>query len=304
MNQHNLSTHLLNAFVTLAHCHQFNLAAQRCHLSQPAFSQAIRRLEQELGVRLFDRNTRSVLLTPEGELFLPVAQQVLDSLKGAVENLRNHAEHRVGKVAIAALPSIAAEWLPPILVEYRERYPGIAVQLFDVILQSTLALVREGVVDFAVNADTNLKDEFDVRPLFEDRFYLVCRPDHSLAERRGILLQDLAGQRYIHSIKTASVWRQLYPYLRQVPLRDSGFEVGYLSTIAGLIASGAGISVVAGISLFNFTRAGLKAVPVRDDGLRYQIIAIKRRGRTLSIAAQTLEDLLAATQPEALSAQF
>lgn len=297
MNQHNLSARLLNAFVTLAHCRQFNVAAQRCHMSQPAFSQAIRRLEREVGTDLFDRSTRSVSLTPEGELFLPVAQQVIDDLKQGIDHLRNHAALRVGKVAVAALPSIAAEWLPSRLMAYRKCHPGIAVQLLDGMLQRTLSLVREGVADFAITADVALEDEFDVRPLFEDRFFLVCKPDHPLAKRKSVLLEHLADRPYIHSIRTASVWRQLYPYLRQVPLRDSGFEVAYLATIAGLIANGAGISVVTGTSLFNFTRAGLVAIPVRDKGLRYQVMAVKRRGKALSTAAQALEDLLAAGQP-------
>lgn len=293
MESHNLPGPLLNAFVTLAHCRRFALAAQRCHMSQPAFSQAIRRLELQVGTRLFERSTRYVGLTPEGELLLPVAEQVLESLKSALEDLRAHANQRKGQVTIAGLPSLSAELLPKAIMEYRGRHPGIAVRIYDVVLDRALSLVREGAVDFALAADVGLGEEFEVRPLFEDRFFLVCRPDHPLASRRSVKLASLAGEPYIHTLRNASMWRQLYPYLREVPLRDVGLEVNYLSTAAGLVAGGAGISVVTGVSLFNFRPLGLSAVPVSDARLRYQVATVRRRGKSLSVAARALEDMLA-----------
>jgi LysR family carnitine catabolism transcriptional activator len=292
MPQLNFSSALLNAFITLAHCRQFTLAAQRCHLSQSAFSQAIVRLEAQVGARLFDRNTRSVSLTPEGELFLPVAQRIIEEFEAAAADLRDHADRRKGKVAIAALPSFSAEWLPRIIADFQQRYPGIRLQLFDVVLERTLSLVREGVVDFAINADFGDDDEFDVRPLFSDGYFLVCPPGHPLARRRSIRLRDLAGEPYIHSTRTGSMWRQLFPHLQAIALHDTGFEVSYLSTLAGMVASGLGVSVVTGVSLFNFTRMGLAAVPISDPGLHYLIRIVKRRGRSLSVAARSLQDML------------
>ena len=288
----NVSAPLLNAFVTLAHCRQFTLAAQRCNMSQSAFSQAIARLESEVGARLFDRNTRSVSLTPEGDVLLPVAQRVLEDLQTAIGDLRDHANRRKGMVAVAALPSLAAEWVPAVLAEFHARYPGIAVNLFDVVFERTLALVREGTVDFVISALAGLDEEFDTRVIFADRFFLVCRPEHALASRRSVRLSALAGQTYIHTTRTGSMWRSLYPHLREVPLRDAGFEVSYLSTLAGMIANGWGVSVVTGVSLFHFTRLGLAAIPISDDGLHYDVGIAQRRGRSLSIAARALADLL------------
>lgn len=294
----NVSAALLDAFVTLAHCRQFTLAAQRCHMSQSAFSQAIARLEAEVGARLFDRNTRSVSLTPEGDLLLPVAQRVLEELQAAVGDVRDHADRRRGKVAIAALPSLCAEWIPRALADFRRRYPGITVHLHDVVFEHALSLVRDGTVDFAINTIAGLDEEFDTRGIYVDRFHLVCRPDHPLAARRSVRLAALAGQSYIHSIRNASMWRHLYPYLREVPLRDVGIEVRYLSTLAGMIAEGIGVSVVSGVSLFNFTRLGLVAVPVSDKGLGYAVGVTRRRARGLSVAARALVEVIEAHAPE------
>lgn len=295
----NFSGPLLNAFVTLAQSRRFTVAARRCHLSQSAFSQAIARLESHVGTRLFERSTRSVVLTPEGERLLPVAQRVLDEMQAAIGELRDHAERRTGKVAIAALPSLAADWLPGVFARFRERYPGIALQLHDVVLERTLALVREGTVDFAINANAGYEEEFETTPLFEDRFHLVCRPDHALARRRSVRLTALTGQPYIHSLRNASMWRQLYPRLREVALRDTGIEVNYLATLAGMIANGLGVSIVTGMALFNFTRRGLVCVPITEPGLRYRVDLVRRRGHAPSIAARAFEETLMQSLPQA-----
>ena len=99
-----LSTRQLRAFVALAGQRNFTRAAQLCHLSQPAFSALIRTLEGALGTRLFDRDTRSVQLTPEGRLFEGAAQRLLDDMRGAVSDLADHVERRKGRVRVAALP--------------------------------------------------------------------------------------------------------------------------------------------------------------------------------------------------------
>ena len=101
------SGRLLNAFLSLVDTGQFKLAAERCNVSQSAFSQMISRLEEQLGTRLFDRDTRSVSLTPEGKLLVPIARGIEADIEAMFSELRDHAEHRKGKVTIAALPSSA-----------------------------------------------------------------------------------------------------------------------------------------------------------------------------------------------------
>jgi len=104
----NLSTRQVRAFTALAEHRNFTRAAEQCHLSQSAFSSLIRTLEDSLGVRLFDRDTRRVELTPEGRLFLGGATRVLASLRDALEDLGEHATGRRGRAGVAALPSLAA----------------------------------------------------------------------------------------------------------------------------------------------------------------------------------------------------
>ena len=108
----NLSIKQLRAFTMLAECRNFTLAAKRSHLSQPAFSALIQRLETEVGARLFERSTRHVHLSPEGELFLQSALHLIDEFEWHFHDLNDYVARKKGRVRIAALPSIAAEWLP------------------------------------------------------------------------------------------------------------------------------------------------------------------------------------------------
>ena len=140
-----LSTRALRAFLALVELRNFTRAAQATHLSQPAFSALIRSLEDAVGTRLFDRNTRSVQLTPEGRLFEPSARQLLADASRALADLADHVERRKGRVHVAALPSLAAGWLPALFAEYRSTFP-ISVFLFAVCgisLLCTYFLTRE-----------------------------------------------------------------------------------------------------------------------------------------------------------------
>lgn len=147
-----LSTRQLRAFLALAELRSFTRAAQASHLSQPAFSALIRTLEDAVGTRLFDRDTRSVQLTPEGRLFEGSARRLLDDMGGAMADLADHVERRKGRVRVAALPSLAAGWLPSVFAEFMQTWPGIRVDLDDALSDACIALVRSGQADFALAA--------------------------------------------------------------------------------------------------------------------------------------------------------
>ncbi|MCY1164693.1 Hydrogen peroxide-inducible protein activator [compost metagenome] len=293
----NFSTRVLNAFVALAECRQFTVAAERCHMSQPAFSQMITRLEAQAGTRLFERDTRNVSLTAEGLLLLPVAQRLLADMKAVQGELSDHANGRRGKVAIAALPSLSDEWLPGLVAAFRRRWPGVRVQLFDVATEPGLELLRQGIVDFALTARMPYPEEFEVRPLFSERFFLVCAPGHPLAGRKRVTAASLAGCDYIHSSRSGSVWPYLSPFFEDVALGDSGLEVMQFGTLAGLIASGLGVSVIPGFSLHQFVRRGLVAIPFTEKGLQRSLLMVKRRGHGLSTAAQMMLQMIEAKAP-------
>ena len=132
----------LRAFLAVADSLSFAQACLRLHLSQPALSLAIKNLESHLGGPLLVRTTRSVALTPEGALLLPIARRLLADWDGAEELLRQHFTLQLGQVAVAAMPSFAANLLPRTLKVFRDHYPKVNVTVHDVINEQVIEELR------------------------------------------------------------------------------------------------------------------------------------------------------------------
>jgi LysR family carnitine catabolism transcriptional activator len=290
--QANISTRLLQGFLALNDCRHFGHAAERCHVSQSAFSVMIQKLEAAAGAKLFVRDTRNVTLTPEGELFVEVARQLMADIDAAFSNMSDYVARRKGKVSIAALPSLAAGWLPPVIAAYRVQYPGVTVELFDALSDHCLNYLRQGKADIALTAPGPNLMEFDTQPLCEDPFYLVCRTDHKLAKKRIIQIPQLAGCELIHLARSTSVRQHLDALLQPVGVINTGLEVEHLATVAGLIESGLGVSLVPELTLFQFRHPNLVAIPLNAPTLVRPLLIVKAKERSLSIAAQGLLELI------------
>ncbi|MGE8681903.1 MAG: LysR family transcriptional regulator [Achromobacter marplatensis] len=289
----NLSARQLRAFVALADERHFTRAAQRCHLTQPAFSALIRSLEEAAGLRLFDRNTRHVELTAEGRVLDASARRLLADMDLVMDDLRDHAARRRGRVALAALPSLAAGWLPGLLARFSQAHPGIVLDLRDALLDPCLDMVQSGQVDFAVASRRPDMTDLDSEFLHADRYFLVCRADHPLAAQSPVRLRDIVRYPVIQLARGSSVRKHLDEALgADAPLPV--FEVEHLATVTGLVRAGLGVSVVPAMTLFHFRSDDLRVVPLAGRALTRPLYLVQRKGRSLSVAAQALYELLIA----------
>jgi DNA-binding transcriptional LysR family regulator len=280
----NLSTKQLRAFLALRDVRNFTQAAERCHLSQSAFSALIGNLERDAGVRLFDRSTRRVELTPEGEAFAESAALLIADFDKICEDLRDRVDVRGGRVSIAALPSIAAGLLPELLQDFHERHPGVQLDLFDVLSDECIALVRRGRADFAIAALGPDMTGLDATPFCTDSYYLVCHREHPLAAKRTIRPEHLAQYPFINLARNTSIRQQLDMALQPLRLRGV-MEVEQLATAAALVVHQLGFTVIPELALFPFRHEALAIKPLRLDGLVRHLYVIRLQNRSLSIAA-------------------
>lgn len=295
--QINLSTRELRAFVALAEQRNFTRAAAHCHLSQPAFSALIRALEDHVGGRLFDRTTRQVELTVEGETFLEPAVRLLRDAEAAVVDVRDHVARRRGRVAIAALPSLAAGWLPPLLAQFHRQHPGIELDVADVLSDACVARVQSGQADFALASTRANTGGLRTERFCTDSFHAVFRKDHPLAAADGkVRLAELGAWPVIQLARSSSVRQHVEAAVHPGRLQ-SLLELEQLSTVAAMVREGLGISVVPTLTLFHFQHRELRARPVVAPGLKRQVYLVRRADRALSSAAQGLHDWLMANKP-------
>ncbi len=297
----NISTRQLRAFIALAEVRNFTRAASVCHLSQSAFSALIRQLEDSLDVRLFDRNTRKVELTAEGQEFELSARRVLAEFESAVSDMHARATLQRGRVSIALLPSLAADWLPAVLAGFREAHPGIDLEVADVLSEPCIERVRSGQADFALAATRADTPELRAEPFCSDGFHLVCRSDHPLATHPNPRPRDVAAWPFIHLSRTSSV-RQYIDAATMPQALPTVLEVDQLATVAGMVSAGLGISIVPSLTLYQFRSPELSIRPVKWPGLTRQIYLVRKRDRGFSAAAEAFCEWVKARRPQATTA--
>ena len=164
----NFSLPQVAAFIAVAEAGSFRAAAERLHLSQPAVSARVRQLEDHLQVHLFNRTTRSVSLTPAGERLLHASARALGELEHLADELREEAGLARGRIAVAAIPSIAGTILPPAMAAFRAAHPGVTVELVEVLTRRTFEAVEQGIAALGLMSGPMPRDPFDFEPLFDD----------------------------------------------------------------------------------------------------------------------------------------
>jgi LysR family transcriptional regulator, carnitine catabolism transcriptional activator len=292
----NVSTRVLRALIALDEVRHFSLAAERCNVTQSAFSQMIAKLESDVGLRLVDRDRRRVSLTADGERLVASARRMVAELDEIGADLRDRASMGKGRVAVATSPPFAAHWLPPLIAQFRERYPGIRVELFDHLPPRCMELVRERQADFAILSAPGPLAGLQYRELLKESFVLACPVGHRLASRKRVDLADLEGSRLIRFARTGSLGQHLEYWMRGIAVEDA-MEVEQLPTVAGLVAAGLGVSVVPSIAVPFFDRTKVALVAVASPELDRPIHLVWQTSRVLGPAPQAFVDLLEASVP-------
>ena len=288
----------LRAFVALAELESFRAAAEALHLSQPALSRRIEKLEGALGVRLFDRTTRSVNLTAVGRDFARKARDLLDELENTLLGIRDVAAKRTGEVTVACVPSAVHYFLPSVMKQYHERYPKIRVRVVDEDANAVLSTVIRGEADFGLNFIGTQEPEIEFEPVLKEPFVAACRRDHPIARKRKLTWAELNEYEYMTVAKSSGNRLLIDLALTDIPARPRWFyEVRHVSTLVGLVEAGLGVAAVPRLAMPGSDHPVLVSIPLVEPTVTRTVGLIRRRGRSLSPAAQQLYDLLLASRP-------
>ena len=288
----------LEAFVAIAKAGNFTRAARVLHVSQPALTVQIRELEQSLGVRLLDRNTRTVKLTRMGEQLSPVVERILREVEGVVHHAHDMAAGIRGSVSVAAIPSVCAMILPKIIAAFQRENTGISVSLRDVTSQKVLAMVKNEEVDFGIGSFADGDAAIETTPLFTDHMRVVVTRESPLARQRTVRLKDLVNVPLILMDPQTSV-RMLvdraFESIGHFPA--PAYEVTYMSSAVGMVRAGLGVAFLPSAGLEISEMSGLASRPVNHPGLTRRIAAVQRAKRQLSpAAAKFLLELVSAAK--------
>ena len=177
--------------IAVAETRHFGKAAERCFVSQPTLSGQIKKLENELGVVIFERTRRSVELTPVGGEIIDLAREIVEQTDDLAQLARAHQNPLSGPLRVGAIPTLSPYLIPPILRPLKTRCPQLQLVLYEEITDTLLQRLRNHQIDIALIATPVDEPDFDVFPLFDEPFWLVHPCNHPLASKDEITHKDL-----------------------------------------------------------------------------------------------------------------
>lgn len=240
-----LSLRQLRAFSAVAQESSMTRAAAKLHLTPSALSMLVRSMEDDLGLRLFERTTRSLVLTEAGKQFLPTVDQVFLQLDEAIANLQKSQHLKSAQLRVAASPLLASALFPKVIASFRAHHPHIRVVLMDAPIDSLPDMVRRGQVDMAVCTATEDLTDLSVQLLYVDKLMLACHVSHPLADQQEVTWQCLVDEPLI-LLRHGSGLRALVEqaFSKWCKRLHPAYEVSQVATALGLVAEGQGVSIL------------------------------------------------------------
>jgi LysR family hydrogen peroxide-inducible transcriptional activator len=187
----------LQYFIALAELRHFGRAAERCHVSQPTLSTQIKKLEQELGVDLIERNSRQVLLTEAGENVLGHARRAVEEIETIRRLSRLSDDPFGGTLSLGIFPTLAPYLLPHVIPSFRATYPKLTIRLFEDKTEEVTQMLLQGRLDAILVALPVQDERLHVEPLFQEPFVLVLPTQHRLADKSTISVSDLKSEQLL-----------------------------------------------------------------------------------------------------------
>jgi DNA-binding transcriptional LysR family regulator len=187
----------LRYFLAVAETLHFSKAAQRLGIAQPPLSHQIKRLEQFLGHRLFDRTTRGVKLTLAGQLLAERARSTIEKVDDDLAQVRRLGRGEEGTLTVGFSGSIMFTGLPTAIEGYRRRYPKVELRLRELVTSAQIAALLDGTLDLAFLRDGDPTDGVQMSTLLKERYVAVLPQFHALAARRSLRLRDLRDEPFV-----------------------------------------------------------------------------------------------------------
>ncbi|WP_320007334.1 LysR family transcriptional regulator [Maridesulfovibrio sp.] len=243
-----METRQLKYFLAVAEELHFGRAAKRLHISQPPLSQQIMKFEEELGVKLFQRNKRSVSLTAAGVSLLRDAPSILQAIERAEINLLDAAGGQRGQFSLGYIGPALDTLLPECIREYKENYPAVRLSLREMFTGDQLEAVRKGELDAGiVRLFRHDVSDLESAAFHREPYSLVIPEGHRLCSGGPVAISELAGEKFVFSPRDAQPrlydeWMSVFSHYGFVP--EVTQEAARKSAIVALVAAGIGIGIV------------------------------------------------------------
>ena len=233
----------------------FAKAAEHCRVTQPTLSMMIQKLEDELGVKLFDRNTQPVSPTPAGRKVIDQARVVLYQTS-LIEEIVNEEEQSLkGTFRLALLPTIAPYLLPRFFQQLSEKHPDLDIRIKEMQTAPTLKALIDGKIDAAIIANQPTENLLQGETLYYEQFYAYIARNENLFKKNLVRSSDVSGER-LWLLDEGHCFRdQLMRFcqMEKVKIRQAAYQLGSLETFMRMVEGGNGITFIPELAIYQLS---------------------------------------------------
>jgi DNA-binding transcriptional LysR family regulator len=234
----------LEFFVEVARQKNFTKAAEALLVAQPAISKSIKKLEEKLGLQLFNRAERKVSLTAEGEVFLKHAELILDQLKHAEAEMAEMRGLRKGEVRIGLPSMVGSYYFPSLIIDFKKAYPDLQITVYEQGTVKIQQMIANGEIDMGVVLEDKSTDELEVVPFLEEEMVVCVPASHRFAKQSAVSYEELAKESLV-LFKEGYFQREIIVQAGRIsglPLHVT-FETNQISLIKSLVAKQLGVTL-------------------------------------------------------------
>lgn len=269
----------LKYILSVAETHHFGRAADRCFVSQPTLSGQIKKLEDELGVAIFERTNRSVEITPVGETILTHARQIMEQADIIQQLARASQDPLAGPLRIGAIPTLSPYLMPLILMPLKKQCPEMKLVLSEELTDTLLDRLRNHEIDAALLATAVVEQDLDSMPLFDEPFWIAYPRKHPFYTKEKITLRDLDNENLLLLAEGHCLAQQAMEVCHIKERHDQGdmadLRAASLETLIQLVAAGFGTTLVPALAMRGSWSSG--------SGVVAQRLAITNASRRVSL---------------------
>ena len=289
----------LRYIVAVARERHFGRAAEACFVSQPTLSVAVKKLEDELDLKIFERGSNDVSVTPLGEEIVRQAQAVIEQAAGIKETAKRGKDPLAGPLRLGVIYTIGPYLLPDLVKQAIKLFPQMPLMLQENFTTKLLDMLRTGELDAAILAEPFPDNGLAVAPLYDEPFVVALPEGHALAKRSSIPSEELKKETML-LLGTGHCFRdhvlEVCPEYARFASNAEGirksFEGSSLETIKYMVASGVGITVVPQLSVASGQQQHMKYVPFADPVPTRRVVLAWRRSFTRYEAIAALRNCI------------
>lgn len=274
----------------VARFHSFTKAAEMMHVAQPSVSNAVQKLEQELGVSLLDRSKKQVSLTDEGRIFLQRVEDILARVEDSISEMQDYGQRRKGVVNLGIPPMIGTFLFPYILVNFRRRHPEIRLHIVEEGSMTIWQMIENRELDLGMVIISEIPELLSTLPILESEMVVCLHESHPLGHREELSMEELKDEPLIMLKEGFYNREKILEHFYQLGLKPNiVLSSNQLETIKSLVSQGIGISFLFKEVLTSDTR--ITSRPLRPP-IRETIGLAWRKDRRLPYASKTFMDFM------------